>query len=84
MADQAYLDSLVLEVITNDPSGVVATLDSFGIEVVYESEIQARLDGFRVSIVWAEATGPAFTEHYTAVDAVSDVEGGGSGWRRWD
>lgn len=81
MANQNWLDQLVVEPVTQNPTAL-ARLDSLGIEVVNQSETQARLSCMRVMVVYE--SGLTYYTHFTAVDTQADWDGAGrSGWIRW-
>ena len=52
-------------------------------EVNAAEDQKVRVRTLFAEVFVAPKSGPAFLDHFTAADAVSDGESGGSGWRRW-
>ena len=82
MADYGYLHGLLVEV-PSTVTDVTGHLLGLLVEVPVTLPTEVRVNILFAEVIHIPVTGPAYTEHFTAVDAVSDVEGGGSGWRRW-
>jgi hypothetical protein len=64
MANQSWLDGFAVDVVTDDPSGAIATLESLGLEIVHLPASMSVLDSLGLEVVHVP-------ESETVIDALT-------------